>query len=101
MPVMIGYNSAEGIITLFDIHRKLDAYDKDLGRMIPRSLNVSNETSSELESQELAASIRKFYFDGQRISDQVLSEMANLQTDYHFAVGAHLYAEMHSRRQSK
>lgn len=101
IPIMTGYNSAEGIITLLDIYKKLDLYDKDLGRMIPRSLNVPNCSPSEVESQKLAELIRKFYFDGQTISDKVLGEMSKLQTDYHFAIGAHLYAEIHSRRQPK
>lgn len=100
IPVMIGYNSEEGIITLADIYKKLAVYDKDLAKMIPRSLNVPNE-SPGLESQKLAELIRKFYFDGQTISDKLLREMSKLQTDYHFAIGAHLYAEIHSRRQPK
>ncbi|XP_037041278.1 esterase E4 isoform X1 [Bradysia coprophila] len=98
IPVMIGYNSAEGIITLLDIYKKFDAYDKDIGRMIPRSLNVPNDSSSQPESLKLAELIRKFYFDGQTISKELLSEMSDLQTDYHFAIGAQLYAEMHCRR---
>lgn len=101
IPVMVGYNSDEGIITLLDIYKKLDVYEKDLAKMIPRSLNVPNDSSSEIEAQQLAETIRKFYFDGQTISDKLLSEMSQLQTDYHFALGAHLYAEMHSKRQPK
>lgn len=98
---MVGYNSDEGIITLLEIYRKLDVYDKDLAKMIPRSLNAPNESASEPESKKLAELIRKFYFDGQRVSKKSLSEMSKLETDYHFAIGAHLYAEIHSRRQPK
>lgn len=101
IPVMVGYNSGEGIITLFDIYRKINLYEEDLAKMIPRSLNVPNESSSERESQELAELIRRFYFDGRKVSNELLNEMSKLQTDYHFAVGAQLYAEMHSRRQPK
>ncbi len=101
IPVMIGYNSAEGIVTLPDIYKKMDAYENDLARMIPRSLNVPNELPTGMEAQKLAEEIRKLYFDGQAISEKLLSEISNLTTDYHFGIGAHLYAETHSRRQPK
>lgn len=101
IPVMIGYNNAEGIVTLFDICKRMETYNSDMGRMIPRSLNVPNESSDEIESQKVAQMIRQFYFDGQNLSEKLLSEMSKLQTDYHFGLGAHLYAETHSRRQPK
>lgn len=101
IPVMMGYNSEEGIITLYDIYKKFNLYDKDIAKMIPRSLNIPNESPSEPESLKLGDAIRKFYFNGQKLSDKLLTEMSKLQTDYHFAIGSHLYAEMHSRRQPK
>ncbi|KAJ6636708.1 Juvenile hormone esterase [Pseudolycoriella hygida] len=99
IPVMIGYTSSEGIVTLIETCKKIDLYDKDLARMIPRSLNVPNESPSETEAQKVAELIRTFYFNGQPITDKLLNEMCRLQSDYHFVIGAHLYAEMHSRRQ--
>lgn len=101
IPVMMGYNSEEGIITLADIYKKFNLYEEDLAKMIPRSLNVPNESGSERESQKLAELIRNFYFNGQTLSEKMLNEMSKLQTDYHFAIGAHFAAEMHSRRQPK
>lgn len=98
---MMGYNNEEGIIILIDLFKKFDMYDKDIAKMIPRSLNIPNESPSEPESLKLGESIRKFYFDGQKLTAKVLKEMSKLQTDYHFAIGSHIYAEMHSRKQPK
>lgn len=101
IPVMLGYNSDEGIVTLLDVYKKFDLYDKDLAKMIPRSLNVPNESSSDPEAIKIGELIRDFYFDGQKLSKTVLNKMSKLETDYHFAIGAHLTAEVHATRQPR
>lgn len=98
---MMGYNSAEGIVTSYQALKKMDMYDKDLGQMIPKSLNVPNESPNGLKSKELAELIRQFYFDGQNLSKVAISKMVDLQTDYHFGILAHMYAEIHCRKQPK
>ncbi|XP_037028692.1 esterase E4-like [Bradysia coprophila] len=96
IPVMIGYNSAEGIGVLSSKYESLHVYERDLSRIIPRSLS---ESPTEWESQKLAAEIRKFYFDGQPITEKLLNEMVKLQGDYHFAISSNLFAEIHFRKQ--
>lgn len=101
MPIMLGYNSGEGISTFLGSYKKLHLYDTDLARMIPRSLNVPNYVGNEVEAKDVAESIRKFYFDGQKISNKLLNEIAELQSDYHYSMCTHLTAEVVSRMHPK
>lgn len=98
---MVGYNSAEGIGAVSGKYKRLHVYERDLCRMIPRSLDVRNELPTDWECQKLAEEIRKFYFNGQTITKKLLSEMVRLQGDYHFAIRANLYAEILSRKHQK
>lgn len=83
---------------LADAYKKLDIYDKDLARMIPKSLNLKTDDPKCLE---VANEMRQFYFQGKNVSKDNMSAMAKLQTDYHFALGCHLAAELHARHEEK
>lgn len=98
IPMMIGYNCSEGIITLPDAVRKLPMYEKDLARMIPRSVDLKTDDPRCLQ---VADDIRQFYFDGSQVVESSLAEMVKLQTDYHFALGAQLAAELHARYEKR
>ena len=98
VPMMMGYTSHEGLIMLPDAYKKLETYDKDLARMIPRSVDVANDSpNGNAITQQLANEIRQFYFKGKPVTNQTLAELADLQTDYHFGLGTHLHDSTHGR----
>lgn len=98
--IMIGYNSNEGLIMLPDALKikKLQQLDKDLARMIPKSINLSVDDPL---CQFVANEIRQFYFNGKTLSSDNANELADVMSDYHFVIGSHLTAELHARYQSR
>ncbi|CAD7078429.1 unnamed protein product [Hermetia illucens] len=98
IPVMMGYTSEEGITMLVNACRKLDELDQDLARMIPRSVDLDpNDPLCLVVADEM----RKFYFNGEKVTMKKVKELCNLMTDYHFGIGIHAAAEIHARYQHK
>ena len=100
IPIMMGYNSKEGIVMLIDAvkNKKLNEIDNDLARFIPKSVNLATDDE---RCKLLANRMRDFYFNGKRISNDTLDELIDLNTDYHFSILAYLSAELHARYQNR
>lgn len=97
-PVMMGYNSEEGLIFLIDIPKRQDEYMNDKGRIVPPTLNI---TEPSVEFDNVAAEMRKFYFQDRPISMETAIPLTTLLGDYHFIMGIQRTAELHTRTQSK
>ncbi|KAH8410853.1 hypothetical protein KR222_001034, partial [Zaprionus bogoriensis] len=93
MPLLMGYNSAEGIAMILNARRKLELYDEDLARLVPRNLV---ERPDAPEAQEAAEDMRQFYFAGQRLSAERMDNLVDLFTDYHFNMDMQHAAEIHA-----
>lgn len=98
IPMMIGYNCSEGIIMLPDVVKKLLLYDRDLARMIPKSLNLAPD---DPRCRTVADEMRRFYFNGNQVTKENLTEMVKLQTDYYFSLGSQMSAELHARHEER
>ncbi|XP_053689289.1 juvenile hormone esterase-like isoform X2 [Sabethes cyaneus] len=96
IPLMLGANNREGTIMLLDAIKKLDVYDKDLARLIPRTVNVSSNT---LARKELGEEIKRFYFRGKSVCKETVIQLANLMGDYYFVIFNNACAELHARYQ--
>ncbi|XP_058828225.1 uncharacterized protein LOC131688090 [Topomyia yanbarensis] len=96
IPLMLGVNNREGTIMLLDAIKKLEVYDNDIARLIPRTVNVNSNT---VASKELGAEIKKFYFGDKRVSKDTLLQLADLMSDYHFGILANVCAELHAKYQ--
>lgn len=83
---------------LLDSYKKMDVYDKDLARMIPKSLNLA---PTDPECKGIANELRQIYFGGNVLDKEVLNDFVNLHSDYHFGVGLHISAELYARNQSR
>lgn len=83
---------------LSDTYKKLHVIDQDLARMIPRYVNLE---PNDPRCLQVADEMRQLYFTDNKISMENLSEMGKLQTDYHFAIGTHMAAELHARNEEK
>lgn len=91
IPIIMGYNSGEGLVMILNGRRKLELFDKDLARLVPRNLVENPEAP---EAQEAAEDIRQFYFNGQRLSMENLDNFVDLFSDYHFNIDLHYASEI-------
>lgn len=100
IPMMVGYNSIEGLVGLIDCHKneKYQLIDKDLARYIPKTIDLA---LTDPKCADFADEIREFYFSGRNVSDQTMVELTNLLGDYHFNMETQLLAESYARRQHK
>ncbi|XP_017149738.1 esterase B1 [Drosophila miranda] len=98
MPMIMGYNSAEGLAMIVRAKTKLEDYEQDLARTVPRNLVPDPQAP---EAQEAAADIRNFYFDGQALTKKHLNSMVDLFSDYHFSMDLQITAEIHANCQTQ
>ncbi|XP_058463056.1 acetylcholinesterase-like [Malaya genurostris] len=98
IPLMLGINNREGTIMLLDAVKKLAIYDKDIARLIPRTVNVNPYT---VASKELGEEIKQFYFGDKQVSMDTLPQLADLMSDYHFEILANTCAELHAKYQQQ
>ncbi|KAL5286878.1 CES5A.2 family protein [Megaselia abdita] len=98
IPVMMGYNSNEGIIMVANAIKRLDDYENDLPRLIPRAVNIDIDGE---EGKVICQQIREFYFKGEKVHKKTLGGLSDALSDYHFTLGAHSAAEIHAKHQHK
>ncbi|XP_035784382.1 esterase B1-like isoform X1 [Anopheles albimanus] len=98
IPIMMGNNNGEGIIMMLDASKKLDLYDNDMARMVPRSVNVAPESAA---CEQLGNEIKQFYFGTDGVNKTTVNQLADLMTDYHFGILANTCAELHARFQHR
>ncbi|XP_052870996.1 juvenile hormone esterase [Anopheles cruzii] len=96
IPIIFGNNSGEGIIMMLDAGKKLDLYDNDMARMIPRTVNVAPESAA---SERLGGEVKQFYFGSAGVTQESAHKLADLMTDYHFDILGNTCAELHARHQ--
>lgn len=100
IPIMMGYNSKDGLIMLIDIlkNKKIDQLENDLARLIPRSVNLATDDE---RCKVLANRMRQFYMNGKQLSQETLDDLVDLMTDYHFTIFSYLGAELHAKYQNR
>ncbi|XP_058123887.1 juvenile hormone esterase [Anopheles coustani] len=96
IPIIFGNNDREGTIMMMDAIRKLDLYDNDMARMIPRTVNVAPGSPA---SEQLGEEIKRFYCGPKGVTNETVNQLADLMTDYHFGILANTCAELHARHQ--
>jgi len=98
MPMIMGYNSAEGLAIVLKAKQKLEAYEDDLARMVPRNMVVDPKAP---EAQEAASDIRAFFFNGQALTKENMDNLVDLFSDYHFSMDLQHAAEIHASCQTQ
>ncbi|XP_075165587.1 cricklet [Haematobia irritans] len=98
LPSIMGYNSAEGIGMMVNALRKLDDYDRDFKRMVPRNIPLD---PYHADMEEIGKQMRQFYMNGQRLTPKRFNELANILTDFHFSVDMQNAAEWQTRYQPR
>ncbi|CAG9560223.1 unnamed protein product [Danaus chrysippus] len=82
VPLMIGYNSAEGLIAVDFQATLLDIYNKEPSYYIPKEV-VDRVTTEQLKN--LGDRIKKFYVGNGNFTTDDLDTIADLITDLHFS----------------
>ncbi|KAH8356305.1 hypothetical protein KR200_006554, partial [Drosophila serrata] len=98
MPTIMGYNSAEGLAMIVKAKQKLEAYEDDLARMVPKNLVLDPQSPEALEA---AFDLRAFFFNGQAITKDNMDNLVDLFTDYHFNMDLQHAAEIHASCQTQ
>lgn len=98
--MILGYNVNEGFMALADAHKnnKYAKFDQDLASRIPQSIALND---NDPKIVELTEDIRRFYFDGQTLTEKMKAPVAKFLGDYHFIIDIHLLAETYARQQHK
>ncbi|KAL9916958.1 cricklet [Glossina fuscipes fuscipes] len=95
VPIIMGYNSAEGCPMLVNVRKKTDLYENDFERLVPRNLPLETEE----DIQAIARKMRDFYLKGERICNENLDQVKNLLSDNHFIFELQNAAELMVRYQ--
>lgn len=90
IPIMIGYNSHEGIIVVQNIVKKLKEYENDLQKTIPLSINLTINSSSSIK---LGEEIKKFYYRNKVNGELTASILGDIITDTQFVNGVKISLE--------
>ncbi|CAK1552469.1 unnamed protein product [Leptosia nina] len=93
VPLMIGYTSKEGIITLGIELRKLEYRKKNPSSYVPREIYL---TVSENKLKEFGERIKKFYF-GDEIREEDSEKICDLQSDLYFTYPPQRFLQLYSR----
>lgn len=92
VPLLIGYNSAEGLIMLEDQLKKAEFMNTNPSYYIPR------EIADKVDNDELIAfgdRVKTFYFGNRAISNDTAVEIVNMLTDIHFLYNTHRFIQFY------
>lgn len=99
VPILAGINSDEGIKMLKVIKMNqtlIDFLNENFELCIPS--NIEYPYGSE-ESQELASSIRQFYFDGGNITNTKMQSFVEFIRETHFSFAVDYWIRLHKQRE--
>ncbi|CAG9560222.1 unnamed protein product [Danaus chrysippus] len=93
VPLMLGYNSAEGLVIVRDHITKLDVYNSQPSYYVQRE--VAERVSSK-KLKELGDRIKRFYVGNNNITENDQNTIADMQTDMHFSYNTHRFADLYA-----
>lgn len=93
VPLMVGYNSAEGIISLEEQLNASDFNNKNPQYFVPREIA---EKVTEQKTRELGERIKKFYVGNSDFSIDTATALVNIFSDLNFVYSTHRFAHFYS-----
>lgn len=94
VPLIVGYNSAEGIVVLGDQIKKKDFYNENPHYLLPR---VVARRLSEEKLVEFGDKVKKFYVGSGNFGPENLESLVNVNSDILFAYGVHRFVNLYSQ----
>ncbi|CAH2074949.1 unnamed protein product, partial [Iphiclides podalirius] len=93
VPLMCGYNSAEGLIMVQHQVKKLHFMNRNPSFYVPREIA---RKVPETVLIELGQRVKRFYAGGRDFHDKDLELLTNLMSDIHFGFGCHRFCHFYS-----
>ncbi|CAF4754274.1 unnamed protein product [Pieris macdunnoughi] len=94
VPLMIGYNSKEGLILISTESKKIEYRNKNPSSFVPREIyNIVNDD----KLKEIGQRIKEFYFGGQDITMEDAEKICDLQSDLYFTYPIHYFIELYAK----
>lgn len=93
VPLMIGYNSAEGLLTFDAMLRKAKHLNENPSFLVPRDI-AKRVSLSKMD--EFGRRIIKFYTNNKGFSDDTPDDLVNMATDVHFGYQTHRFAHFYN-----
>ncbi|XP_026486245.2 esterase E4-like [Vanessa tameamea] len=93
VPLMIGYNSGEGLVIVKYHVTRLDVYNKEPSFYVPREI-VEKITKKQLI--DFGDRIKRFYVGNRNITENDLNTICDMQTDINFAYNTHRFAHLYT-----
>lgn len=94
VPVIIGYNSIEGLTLLNDQLKKADILNRNPSYLLPKEI-VQNIAKNKLS--KLGDALKTFYFGSRNMSEETLLEIVDMQTDRQFSYNCHRFCHFYSK----
>ncbi|CAG4936508.1 unnamed protein product [Colias eurytheme] len=94
VPIMLGYNSGEGISVISEEIKKLDVKNNNVTYFVPRQIV---EAVSKEKALEFGERIQKFYAGDRSISKENPDIVRDILTDTNFAYNTHRFAYLYSK----
>lgn len=88
VPLLMGYNSAEGILMVKDHTKKLEILNKDPSFLVPRDLAT---TVPKEQLDEFGQRVKQFYFGGKDATEDDAQAIVDVQTDINFVYQTHRF----------
>jgi carboxylesterase type B len=95
IPLIFGCTNKEGIIQTSFMKKNFAAFNKDVSKLIPISLNVDPDSALALE---VGKEIKNFYLDG-GLDDEHEENFIDLMTDLHFLTPQTMCNELNAKYQ--
>lgn len=92
VPLMLGYNSGEGISIISYELPRLDIKNRNLSLFVPRDI-VERVTHKNMNA--IGLKIKEFYVGSRNFSEQEPEAIRDMATDIHFAYNTHRFASLY------
>ncbi|XP_053603166.1 juvenile hormone esterase isoform X2 [Plodia interpunctella] len=92
VPLLIGYNSAEGLFMLMLQLKKAALYNKHVKYLVPREIALKLNEDKMIEFGE---KIKKFYVGEKGFGEETAREIIDFQTDMHFIYNTHRFVNFY------
>lgn len=93
MPLIIGYNSAEGLLNLEEQLNISDFNNQNPQYFVPREIS---EKVTEQKTRELGERIKQFYVGNSDFSNETATALVNIISDLYFVYNIHRFAYFYS-----
>ncbi|KAJ8732338.1 hypothetical protein PYW08_015068 [Mythimna loreyi] len=94
VPLLIGYNSAEGILMVNSHIKKLEILNKNPSYLVPSDVAT---TVTKEKLNEFGQRIKQFYFGGKDATEDDIQAITDVQTDINFMYQTHRFLQFFQR----